>query len=124
MRRSSSQRAARLQARVHAGLEEAEGAAAVGLGAIERHVGVLQELVGVGAVGRRQRDADAGADHDLVAVELERLAESFDDRARRARRPRAAGAARDLQDRELVAAEARDDVGRRARSRAGGRRPP
>ena len=39
--------AARLRARFHLGFEPAPGAAVVGLGAIERHVGVLQQLVGV-----------------------------------------------------------------------------
>ena len=64
--------AARLHARIHLRLEEAEGAAAVGLGAIERHVGVLEQPVGVVAVAGRERDADAGADRDLVAVEVVR----------------------------------------------------
>ena len=59
-RRSSSSSRRACSARVHAGLEEAVGAAAVGLGAIEREVGVLQQLVGIAAVLRRQRDADAG----------------------------------------------------------------
>ena len=67
------ERAARLQPRVHLGLEEAVDAAPVRLGAIERHVGVLQQLVGVVAVARRDGDADAGADHHLVAVDVEGL---------------------------------------------------
>ena len=54
------QRAARLHARVHLRLEEAVGAAAVGLGAVQRHVGVLQQLIRLGAVVRRHGDADAG----------------------------------------------------------------
>ena len=60
--------AARLHARVHLGLEEAERALAVGLGAVERHIGVLEQLVGVLAVAGRQRDADAGADRRPVPV--------------------------------------------------------
>ena len=64
------ERAALLHLQVHAVLEEAEGAAAVGLGAIEREVGVAQELLGAGAVGRADGDAHAGADHDLMAVDL------------------------------------------------------
>ena len=44
MRRSSSKGAARLHARVHAGFEEAIGAAAVGLGAIKRQIGVFQQI--------------------------------------------------------------------------------
>ena len=38
------QRAPLLQVRIHVGLEEAEAAAPVGLGAIQRDVGVLQQL--------------------------------------------------------------------------------
>ena len=52
-RRSSSSCAARLHPGVHLRLEEAIGAAPVGLGAVQRQVGVLQQLVGVGAVARR-----------------------------------------------------------------------
>ena len=49
-------------ARVHLGLEEAPDAAPVGLGAVERDIGVLQQRVARRAVAGRQRDADAGAD--------------------------------------------------------------
>jgi hypothetical protein len=45
-------RGAALHARVHLWLEEAIGAAAVLLGAIERHVSLLEQLVGVIAVAR------------------------------------------------------------------------
>jgi hypothetical protein len=55
--------------RFHLGLEPAPCAAALGLCPVQRHVGVAQELVRVEA-GRGQRDADAGRDHDLVAVEV------------------------------------------------------
>ena len=61
-----------LHAGIHIGLEEAVDAAAVGLGAVKRHIGVLQKHVGLGAVGRRQSDADAGVDHDLLAAEIVR----------------------------------------------------
>ena len=61
--------AAALGAGVHSGLEEAEGAARVVLGARQRHVGVLQQLLGFVAVAGRHRDADAGADDDGMAVE-------------------------------------------------------
>ena len=63
--------APRLHQRIHLGLEEAVGAAAVGLGAVQCHVGVLQELIGIRRVGRSDRNADAGADDDLMAVEIE-----------------------------------------------------
>ena len=48
----------RLGAGIHGRLEEAMGAAAAGLGGIHRKIGVLDELVELGAVLRRQRDAD------------------------------------------------------------------
>ena len=72
-RRPTSSSAALLQGGVHARLEEMVGAAAFALGAVEREVGVLQQRLGVDAVARRDRDADAGADDDVVAVDLERL---------------------------------------------------
>ena len=50
-------------------------AAAAVLGRIQRHVGLLEQFVGVDAVGRRHGDADRGADVDAVAVDLERLVE-------------------------------------------------
>ena len=61
------QHAAGADLRVHVGLEEAIGAAAGGLGGVHRQIGVLQDLVEVGAVLRRQRDADAGVGGDLMA---------------------------------------------------------
>ena len=61
--------AAALGAGVHSGFEKAEGAARVVLGAGQRHVGVLQKLFGLVAVAGRHRNADAGADHDGMAVE-------------------------------------------------------
>ena len=51
----------------HAPLEEHGRAAAQLLGAVHREVGVVQQLVGRGAVVREQRDADAGA-HLVVAA--------------------------------------------------------
>ena len=48
---------------------------------------MLEQGVGVGGVAGRHRDADAGADGELVAADLERLGERGDqpagDRARR-----------------------------------------
>ena len=57
--------AAPLRLAVHLALEEVVHAAAVGLGPIQRHVGVAHQLFRRRAVAGRQRDADAGADHDL-----------------------------------------------------------
>ena len=67
--------AAALGASVHLGLEKAESAARVVLGAGQRHVGVLQKLLGFIAVAGRHRDADAGADDDGMAVEQIGLAD-------------------------------------------------
>src|SRR5207244_1518810 len=69
----------------------------------------LQELVGIGAIARRQRYADAGADVDGMAVDLERCADGLDDaHGKRFRLARIAHAG--LDDRELVAAEPRHQV--------------
>ena len=106
--------AARLRRDVHVRLEEAPGAALVGLGPIERHVGVLEQVVGVGAVARRHGDADAGADDHLVAVDLVGLAERGDDALGERGGLLAAGRAGYCRIDELVAAEAGDDVGARA----------
>ena len=103
--------AARVRPHVHLGLEEAPGAALVGLGPVERHVGDLEQVVRPGGVVGRQRDADAGADDDLMPVDLVGLAERGHDAPGQRRRFVAAGDRR-LHDDELVAAEARDDVGR------------
>ena len=104
------ERLARLQPGVHAGLEEAEGVAAFLLGAIERDVGVLQQPARDRAVERDQRDADAGGDQHLVAVEVERRGERLEHAA--AELLRAVGLLEtDLDDRELVAADAGDGIG-------------
>jgi hypothetical protein len=60
-------------------LEEAIGATTVVLGAIERNIGVLQELLWRGAVMRRESYADAGANHHLMLLYFERSAQGFDD---------------------------------------------
>ena len=73
------QDAARLDGLRHLVAEEAEGAAAVRLGAIERHVGVLQQRIGADARRRGHRDADAGADLDQMIVDLVALAQVIDD---------------------------------------------
>jgi hypothetical protein len=58
-----------LGAGVHSGFEEGEGAARIVLGPRQRHVGVLQKLLGLIAVAGRHSDADAGADDDGMAVQ-------------------------------------------------------
>ena len=104
------ERLARLQPGIHAGLEEAEGIAAFLLGPIERDVGVLQQTSGDRAVERDQRDADAGGDQHLVAVQIERRGEGLEHAA--AEPLRAIGLLEtDLDDRELVAADAGHGIG-------------
>ena len=98
-----------LHLRVHLRPEEAVGAAPVALGAVERQVGVADQLVGALPVRRADGDADAGADHHLRAVEIVGRAHRLDDAQRQhggIRRLRDG----DLQDRELVSAHARDRV--------------
>ena len=105
------ERAALLHRLLHLHGEEAMAAAAAVLGGVQRHVGLLQEFVGVDAVVRRHGDADRGADVDAVAVDLERLLQ----RAGQAlRQPLGVLPAlgRGLQHDELVAAEAGDHVAR------------
>jgi hypothetical protein len=99
----------RLDAGIHLGFEEAEGPLAVRLGAVESHVGILEDLVGVVAVVGRERNADRGADRHLMAVEdiggRDRFEHALGEMADIGRLRHVA-----LQDGELVAAEPRDDV--------------
>ena len=60
--------------------EEMEPARAELFGAIQRHVGVLQERLGIVAVGREHTDADTHTDADLMAVHLMRLRDRADHR--------------------------------------------
>ena len=71
--------AARLDGMGHLVAEEAEGAAAVRLGPVERHVGVLQQRIGADIPRRRHGNADAGADLDQVIVDPVTLAQTVDD---------------------------------------------
>ena len=104
------QDAARPYLCVHLRLEEALGPASGGFGGIHRQIRVLQDLIEIGAVLRRQRDADAGVGGDLVA-------ETFVGRADRFEDPRhevgdvGVGLDRGLDDGEFVAAEPGDEVG-------------
>src|SRR5690606_27904094 len=98
-----------LHARVHFGLEEAIEAAALGLGAIEGEIGVLHERVGIGTVRRGKRNADAGADDDLVARKLIGRRERLDEARRE--RSHIGGILRQYQNnRKLVAAKARHEI--------------
>ena len=103
------QRAARPDLRVHVRLEEAIGAPAGGLGRIHRQIGVLQDLVEIGAVLRRQRDADRGIRGDLMAEALVGRADRLEDAVDEIDH---LGGIADagLHDGELVAAEAGDEI--------------
>ena len=106
---------AQLQARhdllVHGRLEHAVAALALALGDVHGRVGVADQLVGVGGgSGLGHRDAQAGADDDVVVVELERAGQRLEDPLG------GLGGGLDVvdvlqQDRELVAAEAGGGVG-------------
>ena len=59
---------------------------------IEREIGLLQKIVGMHAVFRRQRDTDTGADADVVFADREGLGDERDDLGAQApRRRRSAG---------------------------------
>ena len=95
----------------HRRVEELEVRATACLGEIHRRVGVLDQLVGGGAVVREHRDADRRRDRDRAPLGVDRhfdrgqqLGRHLLDLAPR----RHAG----QQHHELVAAEARDQVGR------------
>src|SRR5215471_17117208 len=68
----------------HLHVEEAVAVAALRLAAIEREVGVLDQLGGLAAVGRGDGDADAGADADGTALDDVRRPHQLDDALRQA----------------------------------------
>ncbi len=68
-----------MDARAHAGLEEAVGPAPVGLGFVHRQIGVLEQLIEIGAMLRRKRDADAGVGGQEMAEAFVRLADRMVD---------------------------------------------
>jgi hypothetical protein len=90
--------------------ENIRGIPALVLGAIHSEIRVFQELVGVAAVGRMKRDADAGARADRLPLQRERLTKDFEDPAGKLDDildPLHVG----LQDRKFVAVEAGDHLG-------------
>ena len=95
--------------RVEPRLEEGEPAAARLLGAVERQVGVAQQLLGRGAVAGAAGDADAGRDPHLLVLEPERLDHRGHDPPR-GRRHVARLARPLLEHRELVPAQPGDEV--------------
>ena len=103
------QRNAGSQKGVHFRFKEPVHGLSVGLGAVERDIGVLQNLVGVHAVVRRDGDADANADRKVVPVDAIGRAQDFDHPLRQRRR--ALGTIDlALDDREFIAAQTCDEV--------------
>ena len=101
--------AAKIGLLLHRGIEEAIGPAAGRLRRIHREIGVLQEIEQIGAVARRDRDADAGIAGKLVAVAVERGAQRLiDPRDQRVNVLGALDAV--LKDGEFVPAEAGDEI--------------
>ena len=98
-----------LRLQIHFALEEMMHAAAVVLGAVQRHVGVAHQLFAVVAVAGRQRDADAGADHDLDAVHVIGFAQRVDQPQRKVVGVVGRNFA-SQHDRKFVAAESRHQI--------------
>ncbi len=91
---------------------EAHGpAATAALRLVERELGAAQEPVGAVGIGRREGDADAEAGDDPLAVDLDRLAPRGDQALGQGLGFRLRREERD-DDRERVAAEARQGVAR------------
>ncbi len=63
---------------VHRRVVDDGAVAALVLGAVERHVGVAHDVGGAGAILVDHRDADGGADHDVVAGDRIRRADGGD----------------------------------------------
>ena len=95
---------------MHGGFEKPVRAATAGLGAVERQIGVLEQLVGVGAVVGRNCNADTGIDHDLAVIEVIRQRNRVAEPSGKSFRVRGFGDL-GLDDRKLVAAEPRHQVG-------------
>ena len=102
---------ARLGAGIHVRLEEAMGAAPFGLGGIHCKVGVLDQLIELGAVLRRQRNADAGVGRQLMAEALAGLADRVIN-SRHEFHDLGTAAGVGLDHGEFVAAEPGDEIGR------------
>ena len=110
---------------VHRLVVDLVGVAAVGLGLVHRGVGELQQVGRHLAVVGIQADADRRRDRDFVAlVDVQRRRE----RSRGSRAPRCSAVVRRVDvlehDGELVAAQARDGVGRADGLPAGAPPPP
>ena len=56
---------------IHFDLEEARRAATGGLGAVERGIGIVEQRRRIGAVVRKDRNADADADAKMLAIDFQ-----------------------------------------------------
>ena len=97
------------QVGVHRRVVDAGAVAALVLGAVERHVGIAHDVGGAGAIAVDHRDADRGADHDVLAADGVGRAERGDDALRDHHHHLAVVADRG-DHREFVAAEAGHQV--------------
>ena len=107
---SASSRRCASTCRVAAAPVDLEAAAAGGFDVVQRHVGVLQQLVGSTAVRRRAHDAEAGAYGDRMPEDVVRLGDRRQHALGEALALVGAHGAR-LDDGELVAAETGEEVG-------------
>ena len=98
-----------LERLVHAVLEEAHALAAIALGAGESDAGMAQHGGRGVAVGRGQRDADAGGDQHLLAGHLERAPQGLDQAVNEDHHVAEIGDI-DQRDGELVGAQPSDQV--------------
>ena len=94
---------------IHRRVINAGAVAALILGAVERHVGVAHDVGAAAAIAVDHRDADRGADHDVLLVDRIGSANRGDNALRDGHHLGGVGA--DLgNDRELVAAEPRHQI--------------
>jgi hypothetical protein len=102
------------------GVEELVGVATEVLAAVHRDVRVLEQLLGIVRVVGIHGDADGRRDEDVVRLDLERLRDRVEELLRDAAEHRGVVEVLD-DDHELVAAEARQEIGlaQRARQRGG-----
>ena len=96
--------------RGHVGIEELVGVAAKLLGAVHRHVGVLEQAFRIVAVVRINRDTDRRRHVDIVLLDLERRSDGFLKLLRDAIEHRGIIEILD-DDHELVASQPRQQVG-------------
>ena len=95
----------------HGRLEEAVAVAALGLGPVQRKVGVLEQRIGVDAIVRRQGDADARPDRHLAAIEVVGLGNRGEDAVGEDDHAVLAIPLDGLEDGEFVATQPRDVIG-------------